>query len=59
MAKLEWYRLGDHVADRQWRDVLGMIKARSDKLDLNYLREWASELKVLDLLEKALVAAHQ
>ncbi len=54
LAKLEWYRLGGQVSDRQWRDVLGVLKTRAGELDLAYLREWAGELQVGDLLERAL-----
>lgn len=54
LAKLEWYRMGGEVSDRQWRDVLGVLKTRAGELDLDYLRKWAQELKVTDLLERAL-----
>ena len=54
LSKLEWYRLGGEISDRQWRDILGVLKTRAGELDLNYLREWAKELKVSDLLERAL-----
>ncbi len=54
LAKLEWYRLGGEVSDRQWRDILGVLKTRSSELDLDYLRKWANELKVNDLMERAL-----
>ncbi len=54
LAKLEWYRLGGEVSDRQWRDVLGVLKTRAGDLDLAYLRQWAGELKVSDLLERVL-----
>jgi hypothetical protein len=54
LAKLEWYRLGGEVSERQWRDVLGVLKTRAGALDLDYLRKWASELRVNDLLERAL-----
>lgn len=53
LAKLEWYRLGGEVSDRQWRDVLGVLKTRAGDLDRDYLRQWAAELRVSDLLEKA------
>ena len=53
LAKLEWYRLGGEVSDRQWRDILGVIKTRADELDLIYLQKWAAELQVVDLLERA------
>ena len=54
LSKLEWYRMGGEISDRQWRDVLGVLKTRAGDLDLAYLRKWASELKVSDLLERAL-----
>lgn len=57
LAKLEWYRLGDEVSDRQWRDILGVLKTRAGELDLDYLHKWAKELKVSDLLERALNAS--
>ena len=54
LSKLEWYRLGGEVSDRQWRDVLGVLKTRAGELDLDYLRKWADELKIGDLLERIL-----
>ncbi len=54
LAKLEWYRLGGDTSERQWRDILGVLKTRSNGLDLGYLRKWAKELKVGDILERAL-----
>jgi hypothetical protein len=52
LAKLEWYRMGSEVSDRQWRDILGVLKTRAGELDLDYMRKWAKELKVDDLLER-------
>ncbi len=54
LAKLEWYRMGGEVSDRQWRDILGVLKTRAGELDLDYMQKWAKELKVSDLLERAL-----
>jgi hypothetical protein len=54
LSKLEWYRMAGEVSDRQWRDVLGVLKTRAGGLDLDYLHKWARELKVTDLLERAL-----
>ena len=46
--------MGGEVSDRQWRDILGVLKTRAGELDLDYLRKWARELNVTDLLEHAL-----
>ncbi len=54
LAKLEWYRMGGEVSDRQWRDILGVLKTRAGELDLEYMHKWADELHVSDLLERAL-----
>ena len=54
LAKLDWYRQESGVSERQWRDVLGVLKTQSGRLDLDYLRRWAAELSVADLLERAL-----
>ena len=54
LAKLEWYRMGGEVSDRQWRDIIGVLKTRAGELDLEYLRKWGTELHVSDLLERAL-----
>jgi len=54
LSKLEWYRMGGEVSDRQWRDILGVLKTRAGELDRDYLLKWAGELKVADLLERAL-----
>lgn len=57
LAKLEWYRLGNQVSDRQWRDIVGVLKTRQGELNLAYLRQWAHALEVSDLLERALAEA--
>jgi len=54
LAKLEWFRAGGEVSDRQWKDILGVLRVQADRLDLEYLRKWARELAVSDLLLKAL-----
>jgi len=53
LSKLEWYRLGDEVSEPQWADVLGVLQVQQDALDRPYLEEWAAELGVADLLERA------
>lgn len=59
LSKLECYRMGGEVSDRQWRDVLGVLKVQGERLDLEYLRRWATALGVADLLEQALTAVNE
>ena len=54
LNKLEWYKLGDKVSERQWGDVLGVLKVQTDRLDLEYMRYWAADISISDLLERAL-----
>lgn len=54
LSKLEWYRMGGEASERQWRDILGILKTRAGELDLGYLQIWAEDLKVINLLERAL-----
>lgn len=57
VQKLFWYRLGDHVSDRQWLDALGVLKARGARLDLAYMRQLAEQMEVADLLQRILTQA--
>jgi hypothetical protein len=57
LSKLERYRMGGEASDRQWRDILGVLKTKAGDIDLEYLHQWAKELKVSDLLEHALIQA--
>ena len=54
LAKLEWFRRGGEVSERQWTDVIGVLRAGVASLDRPYLEEGARELAVADLLERAL-----
>ncbi len=54
LQKLLWYRLGSGVSERHWRDALGILKVKRGTLDLEYLRHWAEQMAIGDLLEEAL-----
>jgi len=53
LAKLEWYRQGGETSERQWRDVLGVLKVQGERLDRGYMQRMAAELSVADLLRQA------
>ena len=57
LNKLEWYKMGGEVSDRQWNDILGVLKVRGTTLDMAYMQRWAKALQVTDLLQRALVEA--
>lgn len=57
LRKLQWYRLGGEVSDRQWSDVLGIVRVQGERLDRAYLQRWAGQIGVADLLARALEPA--
>jgi hypothetical protein len=54
LAKLEWFRAGGEISERQWRDILGVFELQRDRLDFQYLQMWAEKLKIQNLYQKAL-----
>ncbi|MEW6743573.1 MAG: hypothetical protein AB1486_12525 [Planctomycetota bacterium] len=54
LHKVLWYQKGGGVSERQWSDVLGVMKVQRDQLDLGYMRHWAQSLGIADLLERAI-----
>jgi hypothetical protein len=55
LRKLEWYRRGGEISERQWRDVQAIARIQGDRLDLEHLRFWAARLGVMDLLERVVL----
>ena len=50
LAKLEWAK--DTESERQLGDVEGMLKVQGETVDKNYLKHWAKELGVGQLLAR-------
>jgi hypothetical protein len=55
--KLEWFRRGGSRSERQWNDVLGILRVQAGRLDVDGMRRSARLLGVGDLLERALAEA--
>lgn len=53
LRKLLWYRAGGEVSDRQWRDVLEVLRVSGPRMDSDYLATWASRLGIEPLLSRA------
>lgn len=56
LAKLEWFRLGGGTSERQWWDIVGVLRVGTE-IDREYLRRWAEALGVTDLLDRAFADA--
>jgi hypothetical protein len=55
LQKLFWLRLAGGQSQKQWRDVLGILKLQGDRLDLGYLGLWAERLGVREDLRQAMI----
>jgi hypothetical protein len=53
LAKLHWFRKGGEVSEKQWRDVLGVLKVQGERLDCAYLEAMAGRFGLADLLARA------
>ena len=53
LHKMVWYKLGNQISDRQWGDIVGVLKVQGDALDHEYLDRWAPVLDVAALLLRA------
>jgi hypothetical protein len=52
--ELRWYRKGGETSDRQWRDVVAIVRVQGPRLDRSYLTRGAAMLGVEDLLVQVL-----
>ncbi len=55
ISKLVWRR--ESQSDKQWRDILGILKVQREKLDFVYLREWVERFGLVDDWQRAKVEA--
>jgi hypothetical protein len=55
LNKLRWGKQAD--SQKQWRDVLGVLKVQAENLDFTYLIGWANRLDVLNDLNRATIEA--
>lgn len=54
MQKLVWMTIFQNESQKQWRDILGVIKIQQEHLDLTYLWQWSAYLNVSEQLRQAL-----
>jgi hypothetical protein len=56
LRKLLWFREGGEVSEKQWRDVVSVLRISGETMDDAYLTSWASRLDLDVLLERARAA---
>jgi len=57
LAKLDWFKAGGELSERQWKDVQGILRLQKDRLGLVYLKKWSAEMGLADLFSRALAEA--
>lgn len=57
LTKLIWYIERGGTSEKQWNDILGVLKIQKNTLDIEYLLHWAEKLSAKFELDKALNGA--
>jgi len=58
LRKLDWYRTGGEVSDRQMRDVVAILQVNQGRLDDRYLTTTAGAVGLSELLTRARAMAN-
>lgn len=53
LRKLDWYRIGGEPSDRQWRDVVAILRSQADHIDRVDLVTTAAAVELDRLLSRA------
>lgn len=53
LRKLLWFVAGGNVSERQWRDIVAVLRIGQSTLDWIYLSTWANRLGLTELLARA------
>ena len=56
LRKLLWFREGGSVSEKQWRDIVGVLRISQKAIDSAYLDSWAIRLNLTELLARARTA---
>lgn len=54
LTKLLWYKERGGTSEKQWTDILGVLKVQKNSIDIDYLKKWARDLNILSELNDAL-----
>lgn len=54
LQKLLWFKLTNYESQKQWRDILGVLKLQRESLDWSYLSLWSRNLEVRESLLEAM-----
>lgn len=54
IAKLDWFRLGGEVSEKQWSDILGILRVQGQNLDFDYLKYWIDQKNLGELFRRAI-----
>ncbi len=55
VSKLIWRR--ESQSDKQWRDILGILKVQQERLDFDYIQAWVAKFGIDDDWQRAKVEA--